>query len=84
MKSVRITAGEVREGDTLLSIGDRTINGLVLEVRPCQVGQRVSGPRGGQYTLNAKGARDYIVLRTAQRAPLALRTQAVTVLREAE
>jgi hypothetical protein len=83
MRECRITVADLIEGDTVITIGRTEVNARYRATEPCRVGQRVSGPRGGSYKLNAHGARTLVTVRTskASACPIVPLTARAVVLR---
>lgn len=84
MREVRVPVSELRPGEVIVKLGGREINSRFRELAEVRVGTRVRGPRGGLYELNARGAREYVVVVTYGGRPLARRDGFATVLRGEE
>lgn len=84
MRETRVPLTDIRPGEMIVRIGKREINARFRELADVPAGHRVRGPRGGLYELNAKGARELVVVRTYVGSPVVSRTAGATVLRAAE
>lgn len=66
----RINLTDVRPGEYIYRVGNRTIDATAKALETVQAGHLVWGPRGGQYRLTAAGAREYRILVTSKNRPL--------------
>ena len=77
---IRKSIFEVKPGDFVLRVGKHEVNARFTEIAPCQIEQKVRGPRGGHYRLTAVGASQYRVFVCGTKRPLVKASDPVIIL----
>jgi hypothetical protein len=84
MRETRVPLTEIQPGEMIVRIGRREVNARFRELADLRSGTRVSGPRGGQYAVNAHGAAALVTVVTYVGRPVVDRAATAVVLRNAE